>query len=235
MFHPVSSQPPSVYWRRRALLVVALLMMLLVLLTVRAFGSGGASTAAATRSPGRAGGTSGATGATGAVSTTTTAGGPSGARRPSATARSRARGHRRVASARTSPFAPPTPCNVGALSLTAAVDKPTYPVGAHPLVQLQVINTGGRPCVQDLADRPVELRIYNGASRVWGSHDCKIAPGSSERILAPSVPVRVAIPWSGLTSQPGCRGVRQRVGPGTYTVYAALAGRTGRAVQFSIS
>ena len=102
-------------------------------------------------------------------------------------------------------------------------------------MQLQVTNTGGRPCVQDLADRQVELRIYNGASPVWGSHDCKIDPRSSDHLLTPSVPVRVAIPWSGLTSEPGCRGVRQRVGPGTYTVYATLAGRTGRAAQFLIS
>lgn len=96
-------------------------------------------------------------------------------------------------------------------------------------------NTGTKPCVQDLADREVELRVYNGESRVWGSHDCKIEPGTNDRTLAVQTPVRVAITWSGLTSQPNCAGTRQRVGAGTYTLYAVLSGQTGKATQFSIS
>jgi hypothetical protein len=47
--------------------------------------------------------------------------------------------------------------------------------------------------------------------------------------------VRVAITWSGFSSQPQCAGTRQRVGAGTYTLYAALSGRTGKATQFTIS
>jgi hypothetical protein len=45
----------------------------------------------------------------------------------------------------------------------------------------------------------------------------------------------VAIRWSGLTSQPNCAGTRQRVGAGTYTLYAVLAGHTGTATTFTIS
>jgi hypothetical protein len=70
---------------------------------------------------------------------------------------------------------------------------------------------------------------------VWGSHDCKIEPGTNDRTLAVQTPVRVAITWSGLTSQPNCAGTRQRVGAGTYTLYAVLSGQTGKATQFSIS
>jgi hypothetical protein len=89
--------------------------------------------------------------------------------------------------------------------------------------------------VQDLADSQVELRVYNGASRVWGSHDCQIEPGVMDRTLAVGQPVRVSEVWSGLSSQPHCAGVRQRVGAGTYTLYPLLAGHEGTASQFAIS
>ena len=45
----------------------------------------------------------------------------------------------------------------------------------------------------------------------------------------------MSITWSGLTSQPKCAGTRQRVGAGTYTLYASLAGHEGTAAQFIIS
>ena len=113
--------------------------------------------------------------------------------------------------------------------------KSSYKVGDHPLLQLQVVNKGPASCIQDLADKQIELRVYNGESRVWGSHDCQVEPGSNDRMLAVGSPVRVAITWSGLTSRPGCAGTRQRVGAGTYTLYAYLSGRNGKATQFTIS
>jgi hypothetical protein len=130
---------------------------------------------------------------------------------------------------------PPAPCTSSGLSVSAVAAKSSYHVGDQPVLELQVVNTGTKPCVQDLADSQVVLRVYNGESRVWGSHDCKIEPGSDKRTLAPQTSVRVAITWSGLTSSPGCKGTRQRVGAGTYTLYAALSGKTGRATQFTIS
>jgi hypothetical protein len=120
------------------------------------------------------------------------------------------------------------------LSVAAMVGQPTYKVGDQPLLELQVTNVGSAPCVQDLADKAVELRVYNGESRVWGSHDCQIQPGTDDKTLAVQRPVQVAVTWSGLTSEPKCAGTRQRVGAGTYTLYAVLAGKTGKAKQFTI-
>ncbi len=127
------------------------------------------------------------------------------------------------------------PCVAANLSIEAVSGQKSYKVGDQPVVELQVTNNGGSPCVQDLADKQVELRVYNGESRVWGSHDCQIQPGTNVKTLASKTPVRVAVTWSGLTSQPGCKGTRQRVGAGTYTLYAVLAGKTGKATQFTIS
>jgi hypothetical protein len=129
---------------------------------------------------------------------------------------------------------PVTACATKQLQLRAIVGKQNYKVGDDPLLQLQVTNTGTVPCIQNLADKEVEMRVYNGESRVWGSHDCKVMPGANLRTLSPKVPVLVSIQWSGLSSQPSCAGTRQRVNAGTYTLYASLAGRTGTATQFSI-
>ena len=113
--------------------------------------------------------------------------------------------------------------------------SPNYKVGASPMLEMQVTNVGKAPCVQDLADKQIVLKVYNGESRVWGSHDCATQPGSQLRTLAVNTSVRVTISWSGLTSQPNNCSSRQRVGAGTYTLYATLSGKTGKAAQFTIS
>ena len=102
------------------------------------------------------------------------------------------------------------------------------------MLSIVVKNTSATACVQDLADPQVVLRVYNGESRVWGSHDCKIEPGTNDQTLMPDRAVRVSIVWSGLSSQPGNCANRQQVGAGTYTLYASLAGREGTAAQFAI-
>ncbi len=47
--------------------------------------------------------------------------------------------------------------------------------------------------------------------------------------------VRRSIKWSGLSSRPGCAGVRPAVGAGTYTLYAYLAGVAGTTAEFSLA
>lgn len=111
----------------------------------------------------------------------------------------------------------------------------TYTVGQRPMVELQVTNVGAAPCVQDLADKQIVLKVYNGESRVWGSHDCEVQPGVDKRVLGVNRPVRVSVTWSGLTSEPHCAGTRQRVGVGTYTLYAQLSGHSGKVAQFTIN
>ncbi len=208
--------------------VIALLV--LIVLTVHAVRSDGQGTAAAQGS-----GTPTPTAAAAPPSPTakSTASSTKSSAKPSGKSSGKSSGTSSSASRSTA--APPPACDVKSLAITSVTGKSTYSVGDTPLLQMQVANTGSKPCVQDLADKQVEMRVYNGESRVWGSHDCQIQPGTQVRTLAPNMPVRVAITWSGRTSQPGCDGTRQRVGAGTYTLYTALAGRTGKATQFAIS
>lgn len=137
--------------------------------------------------------------------------------------------------ASTSTSAAAVGCLTTQLAIKAAAKAPKYKIGQQPVLILQVTNKGPGNCVQDLADSQIELRVYNGAARVWGSHDCQIVPGTAVQTLVAGSTVGVQETWSGLSSQPGCAGTRQRVGAGTYTVYALLSGTQGTPGQFSIT
>jgi hypothetical protein len=229
MFHPVGSQPSSVYWRRRLLLLssIALLMILLVL-TVKIAASDGGTT------PLSVGGTTTPGGGTSTHHRTQSAPHSSTHTTPHPMTSGASGSSSRSRSGSSSSAAAPEPCAAGKLSVSAVAGQATYHVGDQPVLELQVTNPGPKPCVQDLADKQIELRVYNGESRVWGSHDCQIQPGTNNKTLAVHRPVQVAVTWSGLTSQPKCAGTRQRVGAGTYTLYAVLSGKTGKAKQFTI-
>jgi hypothetical protein len=214
MFRPVGYQPPAVYWRRRLTLLAVL--VLLVVLTAWVLWPGGGDSTAAKAPPKPSSGAQQSIGSSPARST---------ASKTAAKKAPTTRHHVARAAA----------CTLAHLQLDALVGKTAYHVGDQPVVMLQVKNVGTKPCVQNLADSQVVLQIYNGESRVWGSHDCEIEPGTDLRTLAAGHEVRISITWSGLSSQPKCAGTRQRVGAGTYTVYALLAGHQGKAAQFAIS
>jgi hypothetical protein len=217
MFHPVGSRPPSVYWRRRLVLLGALVVLAALTAWVLRPGADKDEKAAS---------------GTGHPQTTS----PNAAHvslPPSTTQPTTTQATTPKSS--TTKSAGAAPCDQSKLKVAAVVSAPTFHVGDQPTLLLQVMNTGTVPCVQDLADSQVEMRVYNGESRVWGSHDCEIQPGTDARTLAVGQAVRVSIVWSGLSSQPKCAGTRQRVGAGTYTLYALLSGHTGTAAQFAIS
>ena len=219
MFHPVGSQPPSVYWRRRLVLLGSIgLLVILLTITVKIATSKGTD----------------ATGAGGGPRTTPALT-PPGTSESQLHSSSPPTHPQTGTSASNTSSAAAAPCDPNNLGVAAVSTDSTYHVGDQPVLELQVTNNGPGPCVQDLADKQVELKVYNGESRVWGSHDCQVQPGTNPRTLAVDTPVRVAITWSGLSSQPNCAGTRQRVGAGTYTLYALLAGKTGKATQFTIS
>lgn len=231
MFHPVGPQPPSIYWRRRLLVLGSIvLLIVLIVLTVKAAAGGGEAANGATTPTAPPTSHPATTTPPAAASSTASTRPVSSSAQTSASASSKS-----STSASASHSAAPVACAAKDLQIAAVVGKTSYRVGDKPELELQVTNTGSKPCVQDLADKQVVLRVYNGESRVWGSHDCQIQPGTNKRTLAVNTPVRVAISWSGLTSQPNCAGTRQRVGAGTYTLYAALSGKTGKATQFTIN
>jgi hypothetical protein len=216
MLHPVGTLPPTVYWRRRILLLAAVLLAGLSCYAI--FFRGGGNQAP------RAGSAFSSPGGSSSQSQTPTGSDSSGA--------SSSNG---ASSAASSQPASAKACQPSQLAVSAATDAASYPAGAKPRVAIVVTNRGPAPCVQDLADSQIELRVYNGSARVWGSHDCQIQPGASVATLPVGQQIRRAVEWSGLASRPGCAGVRTRVGAGTYTLYAYLAGHVGTTSRFSLA
>jgi hypothetical protein len=216
MLHPVGELAPSVYWRRRALLLAALLLAAVSVYAVF-FRSGGAAP------PKR----DGAFTAAGHTSSPPASSRPAGSRPASSRPASSAAPATSAPLTSASSAAAPTACTAAQLKVAAATDQSSYPSGAKPVVAIVVTDTGPTACVQDLSDAQIELRIYNGSARVWGSHDCEIQPGTARVTLPVGQATRREIEWSGLSSQPGCTGTRTRVGAGTYTLQAWLSGRPG--------
>jgi hypothetical protein len=213
MLRPIGSLPPNVYWRRRVVvLAVVLLAGLLLAITAHDLGASDGATKASSTTP---------------ASTHSSVVAPTTSRPPSTSA-----------APTTSAAAPTTaavgPCAITQLKIAAATDKPTYKVGDQPVVAIQVTNVGTTPCSEALGDAQIEFRVYNGAARVWGSHDCKIDPTPDVETLALNSTVAKTVSWSGYSSEANC-GVRQRVGDGTYTLYAYLSGAQSTTAQFSIT
>lgn len=231
MIHPVGSQPPSVYWRRRLVLLASVVAVLaLIALTARELLTTDSG------SPGAAGTTSAS------HSTSRSASHPSTRTSTPRTNPARSTGPTSASPGKTGSSSPakptssaaPRPCSPASLGLAAASDKKKYSVGEQPVLAIVVTNKNVAACVQDLADPQIVLRVYNGESRVWGSHDCVVVPGTSEQTIMGKASVQVSVDWTGLSSRPGCKGARQRVGAGTYTLYASLSGHEGKAAQFTI-
>jgi hypothetical protein len=204
-----------VYWRRR--LAVAAAIIALIAVTLYALwpsGSKRKATAARTTVAGQA--------AARSVAATANAPAPAAPAPDGTPAQSAA------------PPSTPSTCNLARLQIAATTAAPTFAVGDSPTLYLQVANPGPVPCVVDLSDRQILMQVYNGQSRVWGSHDCQIQPGTNLKTLAVDGPVRVGVRWSGLSSQAQCSGTRQRVVGGVYTLYVQLAGVDGKAATFTI-
>jgi hypothetical protein len=208
------------------LLTSIAVLILLSVLTMRTLASGSPKPGSAALPPGPSGSSGPTSHTSTAASTPTQTPTPAPTAAGTASSASPASGAQSAVSA---------PCKPAQLKVEALVGKPTYAVGDQPELVLQVTNAGPAACVQDVADSQIELRVYNGTSRVWGSHDCQIQPGVDLRTFDVGKPAGFSVVWSGLSSQPSCAGTRQRVGAGTYTLYASLAGQDGTIAQFSIT
>ena len=234
MFHPVGSQPPAVYWRRRLVLVAAaVILLVLLVMTVKAIASDGDKPVASNTPPVRP--TTNAPPANSTSAAATSPAAPSSSTSEVDATHSTTPATGGSASTSNAPGgAAPAACLPTQLRIVADPGKPVWKVGDEPALALQVTNTAATACVQDVSDSQIELRVYNGASRVWGSHDCLIQPGTVKRTLLPGAVAGFTVTWSGMSSRPNCAGTRQRVGAGSYTLYASLAGRDGTAATFRI-
>jgi hypothetical protein len=223
MLTPRGPLPQKVYWRRR-MLIAAFAVLAVVTVGVVVLGGG---------DDGRSAG-SGSTPATSAESTNPTPAGsgpnaPPAATSPSATAAVPSQ------STQSATGGPAQPCAAGALVIAAATDAPSYAVSASPALRIVITNASAAPCTADLSDQQIELFVYFGDARIWGSHDCNIEPGTAVQTLLPTQAVTREIVWTGLSSVPGCTATRQRAAAGTYTLRPTLSGVAGTPSTFAFA
>jgi hypothetical protein len=126
------------------------------------------------------------------------------------------------------PPGPPPQCPDLAMKIAATPDAPSYPVGARPLLRLQIMNVGPIPCTRDVSRqlREIVLQAPDG-TRLWSSNDCYGPPEADVRVLAPNQPAVFTVNWAGRTSAPGCPLDRKAVPAGTYQVIGKLGALVG--------
>lgn len=231
MLHPVGKLPPALYWRRRLIFVV-LPALLILLMIVYVFSGDGGSSKKAVGSVAASSATPAATGQTATSPTTRSSTTQSSTTQSGTTQSSTAQSSSAPSGSATTAQ---RSCTAADLRIQAASGKPSYAVNSSPDLYLVVTDISTTPCRQDLADKQIELRIFTGDVRVWGSHDCVTEPGVSVVTLKPGAPVRRGIIWSGQTAAPDCPDNRLVAQAGTYSLVALLAGKTSVPVTFALT
>lgn len=114
-------------------------------------------------------------------------------------------------------------CPDADIQVTATTSAPTFAVGEHPRLLLNVTNTGTAACQRDLSGGLQVLTVVSAdGTRMWSTADCFPGQGTDIRALQPGQHVPFPVKWSGTTSLPGCVGDRLPAPPGEYAVIAQL-------------
>ncbi len=134
------------------------------------------------------------------------------------------------------PPGPPKACPDAVMKVTAKPDQPSYPVGAKPLLRLEITNVGPVSCTRDVSRRLREILVLAAdGARLWSSNDCYGPPEQDVRVLAPNQPLAFSLNWAGRTSAPGCPVDRDAVPAGTYQVVGKLGGLIGAPTPISLA
>jgi hypothetical protein len=225
VLHPVGPLPAAVYWRRRLLVLGGTLGVLA--------GGGWLGVTAVT------GGSASGTAAAGAADAAGAAPAPAPAldqvapslaavQVPTAAPATSSPTSSPTTSAAPTTEAPPGPvsggpCTDDMIGLEVRPEPATTPAGSKPTFDLVVTNVSPVACVRTLDKGVQEIVLLDaGGNRVWGSNDCFPEVSSDVRTLQPGEAVEFPVPWSGLSSAPGCTAERSTPGPGSYLLRGRL-------------
>jgi hypothetical protein len=251
MIEPNGPLPQSVYWRRRAaaaatsVLAVVLLAWLIgglveaddqhpVQGTASAAELGPATSAEVRATSGRASAPPSSPGPDdprGSVTASPRSGSPS-----SEAAQPTTKPATPTTTTTTPPPGPPAPCLDAVVKVLATPDVPSYPVGARPLLRLQVTNVGPAPCTRDISRNLREILVLGpDGTRLWSSNDCYGPPEQDVRVLPVNQTVEFAVNWAGRTSAPGCPLDRKTVLAGTYQVVGRVGNLVGAPTPLTLT
>jgi hypothetical protein len=107
----------------------------------------------------------------------------------------------------TSPYPPivdssvdPRACTDAELRIIAKPVSTTVTRGQDVVIYLYIKNISNRTCTRDIGPDLQELRVVEGADKIWSSDDCGTARGSSPRSFVPNFEVSFNVDWNGKMS-----------------------------------
>ena len=115
------------------------------------------------------------------------------------------------------------PCSDDMIGVEVRPEPASAPVGSKPTFQLVVTNVSSVACVRTVDAALQEVILVDAAGeRVWGSNDCLPETTVGQQALEPGQSVAFPVPWSGLSSAPGCAAGRTNPPAGSYTLRGRL-------------
>jgi hypothetical protein len=218
----VGPLPAAVYWRRRAVVIGGVLLA--ALLVSYACTSGPKTSASgnpsSTKSP-----TAAATGANVPADVVSPTASPSTS--PSSTT---VAGDEPV---------DPRACADAELKVTAKPVATTVNQGSNLLIYLLIKNVSNRTCTRDIGPDLQELRVVQGAEKIWSSDDCDPPRGSNVHTFQQGLEVSFNVEWNGKLST-SCSTTVKRTptgpmpDPGKYQVVGRVGTKLSDAVTLTI-
>lgn len=125
----------------------------------------------------------------------------------------------------------PNACTDAEIRVTAKPTVTSAHRGDDILIYLLIKNVSNRTCTRDIGPDLQELRVVEGADKVWSSDDCGSARGSNVRSFQPNFEVSFNVDWNGKLSS-SCAGTGANKAPAGPTPEAGryqVLGRVGTA------
>jgi hypothetical protein len=135
----------------------------------------------------------------------------------------------------------PRACTDAELRITAKPVATSVSRGDGVLIYLLIKNISSRTCTRDIGPDLQELRVVEGADKVWSSDDCGTARGSNVRSFIPNFEVSFNVDWNGKmsTTCTGTGASRAPAGPvpdaGRYQVLGRVGTAQSKPVTITIS
>jgi hypothetical protein len=215
----VGPLPPAVYWRRRAIVLGALLFVLF-LLVYRCAGSD--PSGAEDGAPGSTGGSPAGTAPLDEMLTPVVE--PTASSTPTADL-----------SGPPVTALPSGSCTDAELAVTVTTEggRVEFAQGTYVRIFLKIENIGTRGCARDVGATAQELRIAQGAVKLWSSDDCGAGTGSDVRTLRPGEQIdQFNVTWNGRAST-DCQ-TKPLPAPGTYQLIGRFGTRWSEPVSLTI-
>lgn len=130
---------------------------------------------------------------------------------------------------------PSGPCTDDEIVVTAATggSRTQYAAGESVRISLRVKNVSARSCTRDVGGAHQELRISQGAQKLWSSDDCEPAGASDVQLLGAGQELPIAeLIWTGRAST-SCQN-RTVAQPGTYQLIGRVGTATSEPVTLTI-